>query len=93
MINGRKIRRRVGVLEDGIFTKFEKESDVYRKRNAWTYQISWGLAGVFTLVYKTSHATYTISVEKALRVGTTEVLGGEPKLLIPKCHWSVIKHD
>lgn len=80
-----------GLLEGGIYSKKEKESQRLRiGGGSWSINLD-ELYGktIETVEYITEKKTYTIEFDKAMDKGFVRYLGGEKKLVVPIKYWSV----
>ena len=82
-----------GIIKDKTYYKKEHEKDKLRLfGGAWTINLDEleTTDAIFDkIVYQTSKATYTISVDRAWDVGVVKFFQEERKLIVPLKYWSV----
>lgn len=83
-------------IKERVYHKYEKESSKLRmvKGGAWTINLhKIDLNKIDLIIYETKKYIYSINTKDALYNGSTLVLGGENKLVIPLVNWKKLKKE
>ena len=78
-----------GTFSDGVYTKYEKESQKLRMGNSsWSINIDeLNNLRPEKIVYITEAYIYEIDYREAVKKGFFRILGGEHKLVVPEKFW------
>lgn len=85
-----------GTINNRVYHKYEKESSKLRfiVGGSWTINLDIvNLSEIDIIVYETKKNIYRISKQKANKVGISNMLGGELKLIIPIAFWEKINKE
>lgn len=85
-----------GIIKGRIYKKYEKESSKLKmvEGGAWTINLEKvNLFLIDIIIYETKKYVYSISSNQAQGIGSTMLLGGEWKLVIPLKYWKRLKKE
>lgn len=84
-----------GQIVDKVYTKYEKEAGKLRLcGGSWTVNLQdVDISQIDKIVYITEKATYTISMQDAMKHGFQRLFSKELKLVVAMKYWERIPHN